>query len=90
MWLLYEAYSGVKGEDRPSDEEVMKNKQKFNNSLEQNGGVSMTDVVYWTSDECSAQMAYAFDMKAGAVVEMPQELDQGLKYRFRAMADFKF
>jgi hypothetical protein len=35
-------------------------------------------------------MAYAFDMASGAMIEMPQELDKGMKYKFRAMADFKF
>jgi hypothetical protein len=29
-------------------------------------------------------------MASGAMIEMPQELDKGMKYKFRAMADFKF
>ena len=30
------------------------------------------------------------DMASGAMIEIPQELDKGMKYKFRAMADFKF
>ena len=90
LGLLYEAYSGVRGGGSLSDDEIRKNKQLFNDTLKEKGGVPLSDAVYWTSAECSARMAYAFDMASGAMIEMPQELDKGMKYKFRAMADFKF
>lgn len=90
LGLLYEAYSGVRGGGSLSDDKIRKNKQQFNDTLKEKGGVPLSDAVYWTSAECSARMAYAFDMASGAMIEIPQELDKGMKYKFRAMADFKF
>ena len=75
LGLLYEAYSGVRGGGSLSDDEIRKNKQLFNDTLKEKGGGPLSDAVYWTS---------------GAMIEMPQELDKGMKYKFRAMADFKF
>lgn len=87
--LLYEAYSGVRGGGSPSDDEIRKNKQLFNGSQGE-GRCPVVRCSLLTSAECSARMAYAFDMASGAMIEMPQELDKGMKYKFRAMADFKF
>ncbi len=46
LGLLYEAYSGVRGGGSLSDDEIRKNKQLFNDTLKEKGGVPLSDAVY--------------------------------------------
>lgn len=85
FYRLYLAYtgrhSGSEEAENPSD-------KSFNDIIEANGGVPLSNTLYWTSEEIGPQLANVFDMSTGDYREYPTELQKTIKYKFRAMADF--
>lgn len=103
LYSLYKAYTGVSGEESEEGgegdggEEVMlsgtmsveEHKEWFNKCLVDNGGVPISDTVYWSSDESGPTISYPFDMAVGDQILYPNSaLLKNNEYKFRAICNF--
>lgn len=75
MYQLYSAYTS-------------QSREWFNGCIETNGGVALSDAVYWTSSEAGDGIATPFDMSRGENIEYPADMLKSLRYNFRAFCTF--
>ena len=92
---LYKAYTGrdvndVEQGTGSTKANMNENESKdwFNKCLADNKGAVISDQIYWSSNELGPSIASAFDMRAGASLDVPSDLDKRKVYRVRAMASF--
>lgn len=92
---LYKAYTGRDVNDVEDGTGSTKagmsegeSKAWLNKCLADNHGAAISDNVYWSSNEIGPSIASAFDMRAGASLDVPSDLDKKKVYKVRAMASF--